>query len=129
MANLDIIIPVYNSSETIKSLIHRLNEWSKVTSYSFRVIFVDDASSDNSKEIIHSEPKKFEFKLLELASNYGQHTATAVGIGSSTAEFVATIDDDLQHDPFELDKLITVLNSENADLVYGNYAKKKAFLY
>jgi glycosyltransferase involved in cell wall biosynthesis len=125
MADLDIIIPVYNSSETIKSLIHRLNEWSKVTSYTFRVIFVDDASSDNSKEIIHSEPKKFEYKLLELATNYGQHTATAVGIGSSKAKFVATIDDDLQHDPFELEKLIAVLQSEKADLVYGNYTQKR----
>lgn len=125
MADLDIIIPVYNSSETIKSLIHRLNEWSKVTSYTFSVIFVDDASCDNSKEVIHSEPKKFEYKLLELATNYGQHTATAIGIGASTAKFVATIDDDLQHDPFELDKLIAALISEKADLVYGNYAKKK----
>lgn len=125
MVDIDIIIPVYNSSETIKNLIHRLNEWSKVSTSTFRVLFVDDASSDNSKKIIVSEPKNFEYKLIQLASNYGQHTATAVGIGLSTATLIATIDDDLQHDPFELDKLITTLHSENADLVYGLYNKKR----
>lgn len=125
MVDIDIIIPVYNSSETIKNLIHRLNEWSKVSTSTFRVLFVDDASNDNSKKIIVSEPKNFEYKLIQLASNYGQHTATAVGIGLSTATLIATIDDDLQHDPFELDKLITTLHSENADLVYGLYNKKR----
>ena len=125
MVDIDIIIPIYNSSETIKNLIHRLNEWSNVSIHTFRVIFVDDASRDDSKNIIVSQPKNFEFKLIQLASNYGQHTATAVGIGFSTAQLVATIDDDLQHDPFELEQLIATLHAENADLVYGIYTKKK----
>ncbi len=125
MVDIDIIIPVYNSSETIPNLINRLNDWSKVCPYTFRVLFVDDASKDNSKYKIVSEPKSFEFKLIQLASNYGQHTATAIGIGLSTAPLIATIDDDLQHDPFELDKLIATLQAENADLVYGIYYKKK----
>jgi undecaprenyl-phosphate 4-deoxy-4-formamido-L-arabinose transferase len=106
-------------------LINRLNEWSEVSTYTFRVIFVDDASKDDSKFRIASQPKNFEFKLIQLATNHGQHTATAVGIGFSTAKLIATIDDDLQHDPFEIDKLITTLHSENADLVYGLYNKKK----
>jgi undecaprenyl-phosphate 4-deoxy-4-formamido-L-arabinose transferase len=106
-------------------LINRLNDWSKVTPYTFRVLFVDDASKDDSKYKIVSQPKSFEFKLIQLASNYGQHTATAIGIGLSTAPLIATIDDDLQHDPFELEKLIATLHAENADLVYGIYFKKK----
>lgn len=125
MVDIDIIIPVYNSSETITNLINRLNDWSKVTPYTFRVLFVDDASKDDSKYKIVSQPKSFEFKLIQLASNYGQHTATAIGIGLSTAPLIATIDDDLQHDPFELEKLIATLHAENADLVYGIYFKKK----
>ena len=125
MVDIDIIIPVYNSSESIKNLINRLNEWSEVSTYTFRVIFVDDASKDDSKLRIVSQQKNFEFKIIQLATNHGQHTATAVGIGFSTAKLIATIDDDLQHDPFEIDKLITTLHSENADLVYGLYNKKK----
>lgn len=122
---LDIVIPVYNSSTTLKPLINRLNEWSKTCEYEFSVIFVDDASLDDSKEILLNEPKNFKFKLLELATNYGQHTATAVGIRASNAKLIATIDDDLQHDPFELEKLIAKQKQEKADLVYGVYKQKK----
>ncbi|MEO0038059.1 MAG: hypothetical protein RIQ59_1270 [Bacteroidota bacterium] len=125
MADIDIVIPVYNSSKTLGALIKRLNEWHEESKYSVRVIFVDDASTDDSKKIILQEYKKFEFKLLELASNYGQHTATAVGIKASKAALVATIDDDLQNDPFELEKLIGIQKQENADLVYGIYTKKR----
>lgn len=125
MINLDIIIPVYNSSLTIISLIERLNAWSKETSYKFQVIFVDDNSTDNSIRKILSESKVFEFQLIQLAQNYGQHTATAVGLSASSAPYVATIDDDLQHDPFELENLLKTLINEDADLVYGIYHKKE----
>lgn len=125
MIKLDIIIPVYNSSLNITSLIERLNSWANETNYKFQVIFIDDCSTDNSIEKIISEPKAFEFKLIRLAKNYGQHTATAVGLSKSSAHYVATIDDDLQHDPFELEKLMKTLINENVDLVYGVYHKKE----
>ena len=125
MIDLDIVIPVYNSSLNINSLIERLNLWANETTYKFQVIFVDDCSNDNSIKKIISEPKMFEYKLIQLAKNYGQHTATAVGLSKSSAPYVATIDDDLQHDPFELENLLKILIHEDVDLVYGVYQKKE----
>lgn len=125
MIDLDIVIPVYNSSLNINSLIERLNLWANETTYKFQVIFVDDCSNDNSIKKIISEPKAFEYKLIQLAKNYGQHTATAVGLSKSSAPYVATIDDDLQHDPFELENLLKILINEDVDLVYGVYQKKE----
>nr|WP_315164620.1 glycosyltransferase [uncultured Flavobacterium sp.] len=125
MIDLDIVIPVYNSSLNITSLIERLNLWANETTYKFQVIFVDDCSNDNSIKKIILEPKAFEYKLIQLAKNYGQHTATAVGLSKSSAPYVATIDDDLQHDPFELENLLKMLINEDIDLVYGVYQKKE----
>lgn len=125
MKELDIVIPVYNSGSVIAALMKRLNEWSESIDFSFRVICVDDGSTDNSCEIILSEPKSFECKLVRLARNYGQHTATAIGLGLANAPIVATMDDDLQHDPFELTKMMKCLNAESADLVYGIYDQKR----
>ena len=125
MIDLDIVIPVYNSSLNVSSLIERLNLWANETTYKFQVIFVDDCSNDNSIKKIISEPKAFEYKLIQLAKNYGQHTATAVGLSKSSAPYVATIDDDLQHDPFELENLLKMLIHEDVDLVYGVYQKKE----
>ena len=48
---------------------------------------------------------KLNYSTFRLAQNYGQYTATAVGFHYSTAEFVATIDDDLQHAPHLIDQL------------------------
>lgn len=125
MTELDIVIPVYNSTKIIADLINRLNEWSATIDLSFRVIFVDDGSEDDSDEIIIAAPKKFDYKLICLARNYGQHTATAIGLGYSDADLVATMDDDSQHDPFELTKMMEQLKNDNADLVFGTYNEKQ----
>lgn len=125
MADLDIVIPVYNSKLVIADLIKRLDDFSSNVVFSFRVIFVDDGSCDGSDEIIASAPKKFEYKLVRLGKNYGQHTATAVGLGMTDAPLVATMDDDLQHDPFELTKMIEHLKGSNSDLVFGKYHQKR----
>src|ERR1700747_126704 len=125
MAELDIVIPVYNSESIIAELIKRLNDWSETIEFSFRVIFIDDGSIDNSCEIILAEPKNFEYRLVRLVRNYGQHSATAIGLGLTDAPLVATIDDDLQHDPFELTKMIEHLKNEKADLVFGTYKLKR----
>ena len=125
LKDLDIIIPVYNSQSILADLIKRLNEWSESVEIKIRVFFIDDGSTDNSCEIIKKEQKYFECKLIRLARNYGQHTATAFGLGLSNAPLVATIDDDLQHDPFELNKLIDCIQSKNVDLVFGSYNKKE----
>lgn len=125
MYELDIVIPVYNSQSIIADLIMRLNDWSDAVGLKFRVVFVDDGSADNSCEVIHSAEKKFDYKLLQLVRNYGQHSATAVGLGYCNAPFVATIDDDLQHDPFELTNMIQHLKDTKSDLVFGSFNQKQ----
>lgn len=125
MIELDIVIPVYNSGSVVAELVKRLNEWSETIDFSYRVIFVDDGSMDDSCQVILSAQKNFEYKLVRLARNYGQHTATAIGLGLANAPIVATMDDDLQHDPFELTKMIQCLKDEKSDLVFGTYDRKR----
>ena len=124
MVRLDIVIPLYNSKSGLPKLIARLNEWRDSTDIYFRVIFVEDGSFERSKELIQSAFKRFDFQYIQLAKNYGQHTATAIGLGNCTAPFVVTIDDDLQHDPFEIDKLINHQEKTKSSLVFGTFKKK-----
>jgi undecaprenyl-phosphate 4-deoxy-4-formamido-L-arabinose transferase len=53
-----------------------------------------------------------------LSRNFGQHNALLCGIRAAQGEAVVTIDDDLQHPPEEIPKLVDKLN-EGYDVVYG----------
>jgi undecaprenyl-phosphate 4-deoxy-4-formamido-L-arabinose transferase len=126
MKALTIVIPVYQSERNIPALIERLNVFKEdPKSPEFQVFFIDDASLDKSTEVILAEDKKFDHRMFKLLKNQGQHTATAFGIGLADTPFIATIDDDLQHDPFELLHLMEEQEKTNADLVYGNYLQKE----
>lgn len=127
MEDLDIVIPLYKSGNYLPELLQRLDEWILRSGRKVKVIFVDDGSHDGTFEKLQTllPDVSFETIPLQLATNYGQHTATAIGFHYSDAPLVATIDDDLQHDPFQLDAMMETLQQENADLVYGIYDDKK----
>lgn len=125
MVELDIVIPLYNSKEILPKLIGRLNEWKNSIDFKFNVIFVEDGDAESSKGILVKAAADFPHRFVRLAKNYGQHTATAIGLSYCEAPLIATIDDDLQHDPFEIEKLITCLNETESDLVFGTFGKKE----
>ena len=124
---IDIVIPTYNSEASVELLIQRLQEWNQVTDFQTHFIFVDDASSDQTlkylKQVLSNS--KLSFQVYGLHKNQGQHTAVAIGLGFSTAPYVVTMDDDLQHSPYEIERLYQKLIEGNHDLVYGTYETKK----
>lgn len=129
MKTLDIVIPIYKSRLTLEALINRLNEWVESGSSGCiaRVIFVEDGSGDGTFDFLISlKPQiNFSFEAIRLNRNYGQHTAISVGLTAATADIVAVMDDDLQHDPFEITNLMDKLTESGADLVYGTYKEKQ----
>ncbi len=129
MIELDIVIPLYNSKKILPKLVRRLNEWKNSIDFSFNVIFVEDGDVESSKSILVKAAAIFPHRFVRLTKNYGQHTATAIGLSYCTAPLIATIDDDLQHDPFEIERLITCLNETESDLVFGAFEKKEHSLF
>jgi glycosyltransferase involved in cell wall biosynthesis len=127
MTELDIIIPVYKSAASIGLLIQQLNEFSTNHAFKLHVIFVNDASPDDTQTLLdeHLKHAKFRHKTIRLAQNYGQHTATAIGLYYAESGLVATIDDDLQHHPDDFVTLYNHMLKSGSDLVYGNFEEKK----
>lgn len=126
---LDIVIPLYNSSLTVEKLIDELKSYASKSLLDVRCIFVDDGSGDDT----YSKTKSYTYQvglntqLIRLNKNYGQHTATAIGLAQSTSDFVATIDDDLQHHPSDLDLMLAHMQQSSSDLVYGSFQNKKHY--
>lgn len=125
-----VVIPVYNSEKSLCELYYRIkNIFINVIKENFEIIFVDDSSKDNSFKIIKEliEKDSDHVKAIQLAKNYGQHNALLCGFKYVSGEYVITLDDDLQHPPEEITKLIERMESnlEEIDVVIGCYASKK----
>jgi polyisoprenyl-phosphate glycosyltransferase len=122
-----IVVPVYNSFESLEELYQRIEKTMKGIGKSFEVIFVDDDSIDTSWDKLQLIQNKYTKNVtaIRLARNFGQHNATICGIAQATGTFIITIDDDLQNPPEEIVKLINTMQINDADLVYGIYGKKQ----
>lgn len=115
---LSIIIPVYNSENTIEELIKELVIFLD-KKIEYEIILVDDFSLDESYKILEKCAKKNnKLKIIKLDKNYGQQNALFAGLNFVTGDYVLTMDDDLQHDIKYLTAMIEKINN-GYDVVYG----------
>ncbi|RKY11318.1 MAG: glycosyltransferase [Planctomycetota bacterium] len=125
---ISVVVPVYNSRETLKDLVNRLESVLGSCDGTFEVILVNDGSKDNSWQVIEELANGHKLvKGLNLMRNYGQHNALLAGIRAARYATIVTIDDDLQQPPEEIPKLLGKLN-DGCDVVYGTpQAKQHGF--
>jgi glycosyltransferase involved in cell wall biosynthesis len=126
---LSIVVAVYNSSASLTELIRRMEAVLKDSYAAFEVILVNDGSTDDSWPVIKKLASQHPFvRGLNLTRNYGQHNALLCGIREAKYEVIVTMDDDLQHPPEEIPKLIKNL-TEGYDVVYGIPQKRQHGLW
>jgi len=123
--SISIVIPVYNSSRILPELAERLRRVLPEIAGKFEVILVNDGSHDESWQEISRLSEKYDWiKGICLMRNYGQHNALLCGIRAADNEIIVTMDDDLQHPPEEIPKLLAKLE-EGFDVVYGKPKKER----
>lgn len=116
---ISIIVPVYNSEQSLPLLIDQLKAVLTDSCQVFEVILVNDGSRDESWKTIVSLSERFPWLHgVNLMRNYGQHNALLCGIRQANYEIIVTIDDDLQNPPAEIPRLLARLE-EGYDVVYG----------
>ena len=120
---ISVVIPVYRGEDTIRELVERLAVVLPGLSKEFEVILVNDGSPDQSWQEITLLASAYEWvRGINLMRNYGQHNATLCGIRAAQFDVTVTMDDDLQHLPEEIHKLLHGLD-EGYDVVYGTPKK------
>jgi glycosyltransferase involved in cell wall biosynthesis len=121
---LSLVIPVYRSEATLPELYRRICETLSVMDGDFEVILVEDCGGDRSWEVIESlAVRDSRVRGIRLTRNFGQHAATICGISNARGDWIATMDDDLEHPPEELLHLLAKA-AEGFDLVYGIYPSR-----
>jgi glycosyltransferase involved in cell wall biosynthesis len=117
--SISVVTPVYNGEASVGELCRRLAEVLPRISAQHEVIFVNDGSRDRSWETISELCSRSPVvRGLNLMRNYGQHNALLCGIRAAKYDLVVTMDDDLQHPPEEIPRLLARLE-EGFDVVYG----------
>lgn len=119
---LSVVIPVYNAAASLAALHAALHRTLAPLAFrgGYEMVFVDDASRDAGFAVLQrlaaSDPT---VRAVALAENRGQQEATLHGLDLAAGEYLATMDDDGQHPPELLPRMLDMLWRDTLDIVYA----------
>lgn len=126
---LSIVVPVYQSQDCLPALYTAIMEVTSLMSWSYEIIFVNDFSRDDSWRIIESLCELDRNVVgIDLRRNFGQDNAILTGLRAARGEYIAIMDDDLQHHPKFLPELLQEI-TKGHDVVYADFRDKKQKLW
>ena len=122
---VSVVVPVFNSESTLGQLTHEITQVLTSQGCDFEILLIDDGSRDGSWQVIQSlNAEDPRIRGVSLSRNFGQHNAKLCGVRLACYDVTVTMDDDLQHPPAEIPKLLASLNDQ-CDVVFGVSERKK----
>ena len=137
MIELAIVVPTFNEKDNIVELVVRLER--VLDGIQWEVLFVDDDSPDGTAEHVRQkglhDPR---IRCVHRIGRRGLSSACIEGMLASCAPYLAVMDADLQHDETLLQKMFTILTTQDIDLVVasryaqggttGEWSRKRALI-
>lgn len=120
---ISIVIPVKNEEETLPGLAREIDAAFAGQGYSWEVVWVDDGSTDRSRELMKALPRPHRW--IGLDRNHGQSAAFAAGFRAARGTWVGTLDGDGQNDPVDLPRQLARGIEKGVDMVNGIRAKRQ----
>jgi glycosyltransferase involved in cell wall biosynthesis len=122
---LSFVIPLYNSADTIGSLVREIAALDVPGGH--EIILVNDGSRDGTSTVCQRllEEAAIPVLLVEHARNYGEHNAVLTGWRHARGAYIVNLDDDGQNPPAEALRLWTKARTEELDVVFGDYDVKR----
>jgi glycosyltransferase involved in cell wall biosynthesis len=116
---LSIVIPIHNEEPSILPLYDRLTSVLEEMRKPFEIIFVDDASTDRSFDLLANLVETdARLKVIRLRRNFGQTAALAAGFDEAQGSVIVSLDGDLQHEPEDIPALVAKID-EGYDIASG----------
>jgi len=114
--DLTVILPIYNEEKALENIIELVNSHVDCT-----ILAVNDASTDNSMEILRSLEKKYKnLKVISREKNGGHGAALKTGFANVKTKFLAFLDADMTYHPKYIKQLFQVVKKENLDCAWCN---------
>lgn len=118
--DISTIVTVYNNEDTINELYEKISSVFEKIGRSYELIFINDASTDNSWEIIKDLQKKDpHIKAIDFRRHYGESAGLQAGFDLSKGDYVFTISPSLENDPEVFEELYEKVQTEECDMVLG----------
>lgn len=121
---LSFVIPVYNGAGGIAAVVEAIE--SQYTDLRHEIVLVNDGSHDASEAVCRALVERFPEAVVfvHLTRNFGEHSAVLAGLNQARGRYAAILDDDGQHPPAEVRRLLGAIRSGGNDVVYGRYRVK-----
>jgi glycosyltransferase involved in cell wall biosynthesis len=113
---LSVIIPVYNESESIETILQRVQDTGLVS----EILMVDDGSKDGTRDILKTLDGKNNVRVILHEQNQGKGAAVRTGMNAATGDVLLIQDADLEYDPRDYSELLQPIKEGLADVVYGS---------
>ena len=116
---LSIVIPIHNEEHSLLPLYDRLSSVLEQLRRPYEILFVDDASTDRSFELLANLVETDgRLKVIRLRRNFGQTAALSAGFHEAKGGIVIAMDGDLQHAPEDIPALLAKID-EGYDIASG----------
>lgn len=128
--SLSVVIPVFNDQEVLRELWRRLLPVIRSLATEYEVVFVDDASTDNSWQVLKDLYRSHShIRVIRLSRNAGQDGATTAGLKAARGEVIVIMDSDLQDPPEDIPKLIHAMERDDVSMVIARWKTRRDSLF
>ena len=122
---ISAVIACYKDAQAIPFMYERLVKTFYKISVDYEIIFVNDASPDNTSEVLQVLAQRDKHIIgIEHSRNFGSQSAFMSGMEISTGDVVVLLDGDLQDPPELIEEFYSKWNEGN-DVVYGRRVKRE----
>jgi glycosyltransferase involved in cell wall biosynthesis len=115
---LSVIVPLYNENQTIIKVLNRLSE-TKKKDFVYEVIVINDGSTDNSLSLLEQNKDLYD-QLITYKKNNGKGHAVLKGLEAAKGKYIIFQDADLEYDPKDILKFVSLINNFETDLILGS---------
>jgi glycosyltransferase involved in cell wall biosynthesis len=118
---LSVVIPVHNEEDNIEPMVDRVCAALKDFAGRWELILIDDGSTDDTLRNAREELDRpgLDLHVIQLQRNFGQAAGLQAGIDKARGRLIATLDGDLQNDPYDIPMMIGVLEARELDMLCG----------
>ncbi|MDR2464863.1 MAG: glycosyltransferase family 2 protein [Streptococcaceae bacterium] len=115
---ISIVIPCYNESESVPYFYKEMEKIRQTMSYEFEYIFVDDHSTDTTREVLRElQAGDPAVHFIFFSKNFGKEAGMLAGLREASGDFVTVMDADLQDPPTLIPKMMDILEEGVYDCV------------